>query len=402
MLAGAKALEGMFDFPAFWTIIALAVVAGTYTIYGGLLSVAWTDFLQFVVLIAGGIIVTAIGLSKVGGVFALMHSYPEKFKFIYPATDPNYPWFGVYMLFISIGIWYNCTNQFMVQRCLGARSEWDARMGVVFAGFMKILLPFLVVLPGIVAFRLFPGMNDPDQAYPRLVRELVPLGLGGVVMAGIASSLLSHLSSVLNSSSTVFTMDLYRPLLDRNASDARLVTVGRWAAFVILVGATLLAIWFTHGQHSVFLLIQDVGAWIAAPISVLFILGVLWRRATAAAATFVLFVGFPYTWFVQDVLFQDIAFLTKYNNWLNRTFFVWASCMILMIVVSFFTEPGDPATLDKIIWTPAQAKLPESEKERNRGLRNLFLWWAIFVSIMGMLYAYMLWFQFFGPGKHSS
>ncbi len=401
MLAGAKALEGMFDFPAIWTIVALAVIAGTYTIYGGLIAVAWTDFLQFVVLIAGGLIVTVIGLSRVGGVFALMHSYPERFKFIYPATDPNYPWFGVYMLFISIGIWYNCTNQFMVQRCLGARSEWDARMGVVFAGYMKIVLPFLVVLPGIVAFRLFPGMKDPDQAYPRLVRELVPLGLGGVVMAGIASSLLSHLSSVLNSSSTVFTMDLYRPLINKDASDAGLVRVGRWTAFIILVGATLLAIWFTRGQHSVFLLIQDVGAWIAAPISVLFILGVMWRRATAAAATFVLFVGFPYTWFVQEVLFKYVPFLMQFDNWLNRTFFVWASCMVFMVVVSLFTQPKDAATLDKIVWTPAQAKLPESERARNRGLRNLFLWWSVFISIMAVLYAYMLWFQFFGPGKHS-
>ncbi|MBS1851511.1 MAG: sodium/solute symporter [Acidobacteria bacterium] len=400
MLAGAKALQGMFDFPAYWTIIGLAVLAGSYTIYGGLISVAWTDFLQFVVLMLGGLIVAVLGLERVGGVFALMHSYPAKFKFIYPITDPNYPWFGVYTLFISIGIWYNCTNQFIVQRCLGARSEWDGRMGVIFAGFMKILLPFLVVIPGIVAYQLFPGMQDPDQAYPRLVRELVPLGLGGVVMAGIASALLSHLSSVLNSSSTVFTMDLYRPLLGKNASDSHLVTVGRWSGGGILLVATLLALWFSRGQHSVFLLIQDVGAWIAAPISVLFLVGVLWRRATAAAATFVLLFGFPYTWFVQYVLFQQVAFLKPFDNWLNRTFFVWISCLILMVAISLVTKPSDPATLDKIIWSPRYARLPEAEQARNRGLRNLFLWWSIFVGIMLLLYGYVLWFQFWGPGSH--
>ncbi len=399
MLAGAKALEGMFDFPTFWTIIGLAILAGSYTIYGGLISVAWTDFLQFVVLMLGGVIVSVLGLARVGGIFELMHSFPEKFKFIYPATDPNYPWFGVYTLFISIGIWYNCTNQFIVQRCLGARSEWDGRMGVVFAGFMKILLPFLVVIPGIVAFKLFPGMTDPDEAYPRLVRELVPLGLGGIVMAGIASSLLSHLSSVLNSSSTVFTMDLYRPLIGKNASDARLVAVGRWAAFVILLAATLLAVWFSRGKHSVFLLIQDVGAWIAAPVSVLFLLGVLWRRATAAAATFVLIFGFPYTWFVQYVIFKHVVVFSRFDNWLNRTFFVWASCMVFMIVISLFTKPTDSAILDQIIWTPHHARLPDSERHRNRGLRNLFLWWAIFVAIMGVLYGYVVWFQFWGAGS---
>ncbi|MGC4055352.1 MAG: hypothetical protein QM757_41490 [Paludibaculum sp.] len=166
----------------------------------------------------------------------------------------------MFTLFLSIGIWYNCTNQFIVQRCLGARSEWDARMGVIFAGFMKLLLPFLVVIPGIVAFQLFPGLTDPDQAYPRLVKELVPLGLGGVVMAGIASALLSHLSSVLNSCSTVFTMDLYRPFFGQGKGDAHLVSVGRWSGFLILTFAMGLAIWFTRGQHSVFLVIQNVGS----------------------------------------------------------------------------------------------------------------------------------------------
>jgi len=373
MLAGAKALEGMFGFPAYGTIFALAILAGSYTIYGGLISVAWTDFLQFVVLMAGGLIVAIIGLDRVGGLHALMISAPQKFRFIYPATDKAYPWFGVYSLFLSIGIWYNCTNQFIVQRCLGARSEWDGRMGVVFAGYMKILLPLLVVIPGIIASRLFPGMADPDMAYPRLIKELIPVGLGGIVMAGIASSLLSHLSSVLNSSSTVFSMDLYKPLLAPNGDEAALVRVGRWSAFAILAMATVLAIWLAQGQHRVFTLIQNVGAWVASPIAAVFILGVLWRRATAAAATFVLIFGFPYTWLVEYVLFRKVRWLMPFDNWLNRTFLVWITCMILIVVVSYMTKAPEADQIRGIIWSPAQAKLPESERERNRGLRSLFL-----------------------------
>ncbi len=230
------------------TILCLAVLAGSYTIYGGLVSVAWTDFLQFVVMMLGGLIVTVIGLHKVGGLHELMLFAPEKFKIIYPITDKDYPWFGVWSLFLSIGIWYNCTNQFIVQRCLGARSEWDARMGVIFAGFMKILLPLLVVVPGIVAFKLYPSLADKDQAFPTLVRELVPVGLSGIVMAGLASGMLSHISSVLNSCSTVFTMDLYKPFLGRDKSEQHLVRVGRLSAFAILAVATLLAIWFSYQQ----------------------------------------------------------------------------------------------------------------------------------------------------------
>ncbi len=394
MLAGAKAMQGMFGFHPYVTIIGLAVLAGSYTIYGGLVSVTWTDFLQFIVSMIGGILVAAFGLHAVGGLPALLDQHPGKFRFIYPATDPDFPWFGLYTLFFSIGIWYNCTNQFIVQRCLGARSEWDARMGVLFAGFMKIILPLLVVVPGIIAFELFPALDDPDQAYPLLVKTLVPVGLSGVVMGGLASALMSHLSSVLNSSSTVFTMDLYRPLLGSRSSELHLVKVGRCSAFVILVLATALALWLTRGQHRIFTLIQDVGAWVAAPIAAVFLLGVLWRRATATAATFVLFFGFPYTWIVEHVLLKHVEWLQPYDNWLNRTFIVWATCMLLVIGISYCSAPPDPARIRGMTWSLQTARLPESERHLNRGVRNLFFWWATFIAVMACLYASVLWFQF--------
>ena len=397
MLAGGKAMNGMFGWNETVTIIGLSVLAGSYTIYGGLVSVAWTDFLQFVVMMLGGLIVTVVGLHQVGGLHNLMLEAPEKFKIIYPITDKEYPWFGVWSLFLSIGIWYNCTNQFIVQRCLGARSEWDARMGVVFAGFMKIVLPLLVVIPGIVAFKLYPNLQDKDQAFPTLVRELVPIGLSGIVMAGLASGMLSHISSVLNSCSTIFTMDLYKPVLGRGKSEQHLVRVGRISAFTILVIATLLAIWFSHQKLGVFDLIQDIGAWVAAPIAAVFLLGVLWKRTTAWAATFVLVFAFPYTAFVEYYLFKHVDWLMPFDNWLNRTFLVWASSMVLLVVLSLVTKPPAREKIEGIIWSWAVAKLPESERERNRGLRNLFLWWCLFIGAMAALYAYMIWFQFWGP-----
>lgn len=399
MYAGGKAMEGMFGWPQTVTIVGLAVLAGSYTIYGGLVSVAWTDFLQFVVMMLGGLIVTVVGLYQVGGLNELMHASPEKFKIIYPLTDKEYPWFGVWSLFLSIGIWYNCTNQFIVQRCLGARSEWDARMGVVFAGFMKILLPLLVVIPGIVAFRLYPALQDKDQAFPNLVRDLVPLGLSGIVMAGLASGMLSHVSSVLNSCSTIFTMDLYKPVFGRKKSEQHLVLVGRTSAFVILALATALAIWFSRHKWGVFDLIQDVGAWVAAPIAAVFLLGVLWRRTTAWAATFVLVFAFPFTAYLEYYLFRYVWWIEPYANWLNRTFVVWAVSLILLVLLSLVTPAPDPEKIRGIIWSWSVARLPESERERNRGLRNLFLWWCLFIGTMAALYAYMIWFQFWGPGS---
>jgi solute:Na+ symporter, SSS family len=399
MLAGGKAMKGMFGIDETLTIVCLAVLAGSYTIYGGLISVAWTDFVQFVVMMLGGLIVTVIGLHRVGGLHDLMLAAPEKFKIIYPITDKEFPWLGVWTVFVSVGVWYNCTNQFIVQRCLGARSEWDARIGVVFAGFMKILLPLLVVIPGIVAFKLFPALSDKDQAFPTLVRELVPVGLSGIVMAGLASGMLSHISSVLNSCSTVFTMDLYKPFLGHDKSEQHLVRVGRASAFAILAIATLLAIWFSRRQLGVFLLIQNVGAWVAAPVAAVFLLGVLWRRTTAAAATAVLVFGFPYTAFVEYYLFKQVCWLMPFDNWLNRTLVVWLSSMALLVLVSLVTRTPDPARIQGMIWSWKAARLPDSERERNRGVRNLFLWWCIFIGMMAALYAYTIWFQYRGPGS---
>lgn len=395
LLAGAKALNAMFGVPPLYTTLGLAVLAGSYTIYGGLKAVAWTDFVQFVMLTVGGTIVATLGLARAGGITALMHAEPHKFRMIYPASDPNYPWFGIFTLFLSIGIWYNCTNQFIVQRCLGARTEWDARMGVIFAGFMKLAIPFLVVIPGLVAFKLFPGLADPDEAYPRLVREVVPAGLAGVVMAGVASALLSHLASVLNSASTVFTMDLYHPLLHPRATDRHLVRAGKWSSFVILLIAVAITLWLARGQYGIFRLIQDVGAWIAAPIAAVFLLGILWKRATAVAATTVLLLGLPYTAFVQYVLFQYIPALHVYDNYLNRTFVVWISCLLAMLVISLATTAPDPAIVRDVVWTPKFLRLPESEQAAASGLRSVTLWWALLVVCALALYGYMIWFQFF-------
>jgi len=399
MLAGGKAMREMFGVDPTVTILALALLAGSYTIYGGLISVAWTDFMQFIVMMIGGLVVAIVGLHQVGGLHQLMLAAPEKFKMVYPLTDKDWPWFGVLSLDISVGIWYNCTNQFIVQRCLGARSEWDARMGVIFAGFVKILMPLLIVVPGIVAFKLYPGLSDPDSSWPKLVRELVPAGLSGIVMAGLASGILSHISSVLNSCSTVFTMDLYKPLLGQHKPDKHLVLVGRWSGFAILAVATGLAIWLSFRQVGIFAAVQKVGMWVAAPVAAVFLMGVLWRGTTAAAATFVLVFGFPFTWFVENILFKDVAWLRRFDDsfGMNRTFVVWAVCMILLVVVSWFTEAPDPERIKGIIWSREVAKMPESERERNRGLRNLTLWWCIFMGVMLAVYLYMAWFQFMGP-----
>ena len=201
MVAGATAMNVMF--PAMSPAIAvliLAVAAGIYTIYGGLLSAAWADVLQYCLLMIGGAVVTAFGLYYAGGFAPLVADLPEKFIMFYGARHEQIPWTGFVAGLFSVGIWYNCANQFMVQRCLGARSEWDARMGVIMAGFSKAFLPLIIAVPGVIAFHLFhDNISNGDQSWPYLVNSFLPVGMVGLVLAGLASAILSTLSAVVNS-----------------------------------------------------------------------------------------------------------------------------------------------------------------------------------------------------------
>ena len=175
-----------------------------------------------------------IGLSKTGGIFKLAADLPQKFQVFHSPTHELFPFTGVFTSFLSVGIWYNCTSQHIVQRCLGAKDEWNARVGVVTAGFLHIILPFFFVLPGIIAFKLYPNLERPDHAYILLVKTLVPPGLRGLILAAIAAALMSHLSSMINSTSTILTMDLYKRLWKPDAGEKNLVAFGQWSGGVVM------------------------------------------------------------------------------------------------------------------------------------------------------------------------
>lgn len=212
LYAGAKALQVFFGMELHWGVLVLAVATALYTIGGGLLSVVWTDAVQCLIFLVGGAVVSILGLAKVGGLGALMQQLPEQFH-IYHLSHEKCPILAYYICSLFVGAYYISSNQFMIQRCLGARSDWDGRMGLLFSNYLKLFMPFIVVLPGIIAFKLFPGMRDPDQAYPTLVSQVLSPGLVGLIMAALAAAIMSTLSSAANSASTLLTLDILRPLL---------------------------------------------------------------------------------------------------------------------------------------------------------------------------------------------
>ncbi|MGH9341461.1 MAG: sodium:solute symporter family transporter, partial [Acidobacteriota bacterium] len=398
LFAGAVALENLFGWNIYAGILILGVVTGAYAIYGGLISTAWTDFLQLFILTGGGILVLVLGLSRVGGISQLMSDAPDKFQVFLPATHPLFPFTGVFTGFLSVGIWYNCTSQHIVQRCLGARDEWNARMGVVTAGFIHIVTPVLFVVPGIIAYKLFPNLERPDHAFPMLVKSILPAGLRGLILTAMAAALMSTLSSMLNSTSTLLTFDLYKRAWKPDADDKQLVRVGEWSGVLVLITGILMACYYGSLEESfVFVLIQNIFAYIAPPFAVIFTLGILWRRATGTAALATIFGGFAFTYLLQYHLFASVDFLRPYSNYLHRALLAWAFSMIVMIVVSLSTRPPSREQTEGIIWSFKYSLLPPQEQKRYSGWKDFRIWWLAFVMAVLSIYGFFLWFQFQHP-----
>ena len=205
------------DPPFIGCVALIAGVTAAYCIYGGLLSVVWTDVLQVAILVAGGAVLALAGLDAAGGAARVVETNlaadPSRFSLVQSASHPISPWPGVATFWLTLSLWYVGTNQFYIQRCLGARSEWDARMGVLGCAAVKFFLPFIIVFPGLVAFTLYgPGLAE-DAVYVRLVNDLLPAWGRGLLLAALIAAIMSTVSSVLNSASTIWSIDVYRRLI---------------------------------------------------------------------------------------------------------------------------------------------------------------------------------------------
>jgi len=379
--------------PVVMYIIFFAATTGLYTIYGGLKSAAWTDFLQIIILLFAGFLVPFLALRHVGNLGSFIHEHPEHFQMFKPPTHPVFPFTGLFTGFLSAGIWYSCTSQHMVQRVLSAKDEWNARVGVVCAGFLHTIMPFFFIVPGIIALKMFPDLPRPDQAYLLLVKQLIPTGLKGLLLAGMAAALMGHVATVLNSAATVVTIDLYKRLTRREVTDAQQVRFGRWAGVLTLLASVWVAISFTgNTARPLFEKIQTVFFFIAPPFAVVFTLGILWRRASATAAVVTIISGFAFSW----VLLQ-FELLGRFNTFNHRALAAWIFCMCVMITTSLLTAPPPREQIQGIIWNKSYLSLPEAEQKRYRGLKDWRIWWLLFVGTVLSIYGFFLWYRLQHP-----
>src|SRR5246500_4493494 len=294
LYAASVVLERIAGWSLVKTAIVLVIATGIYTIAGGLAAVIYTDTVQTLILITGAVALTVIGLHRVGGLEHLRTMVPASyFHMIKPASDPSFPWTGIFFGAPILGIWYWCTDQVIVQRVLSARDEGHAKAGTIFAGFLKILPVFMLVLPGIIAYALFPEQmrEKPDSAYPTLVLSLLPVGMVGLVMAALLAAVMGAMSSVFNSASTLVTLDFYKKIRP-NASENQLVNFGRIATgFMVLLG-----LWWVPFIHLIssqlYISLQSVQPYISPPIASCFVLGILWTRLNGQGAISSLLTGF--------------------------------------------------------------------------------------------------------------
>ncbi|MBD3267218.1 sodium/solute symporter [bacterium] len=375
-------------------IVSIAVITAAYCIYGGLLSVVWTDFLQVAVLILGGIGLLGYGLYEFGGLGPIIQENlaadPKRFQLIHDTSHKVSPWTGVATFWLTLSMWYVGTNQFYIQRCLGAKSEWDAKMGVIGCAFLKIFLPLIIVFPGLIAFAKYgPGLAD-DAVYVRMVNDyMTPLGKG-MLLAALIAAIMSTVSSVLNSSSTIWAMDIHKQYINKDAAEGELVAVGRWATLIIIGISTLLAPFLFYWSGGIFIYIQDMAAFFAPPISVIFLAAFFWRRAHSRSATTTLVVGivfglllkvFAETWGPDGV--------ATLKPLLNRAAISWGVCFAVLILSTLLLPRSPREQYDPdAIWNWQWAKLPPAERPRNAGARNLLFWWAVLILCSIGLFVY--------------
>lgn len=292
LYAGSLVLQFFFPELELWvTAIFLALIAGIYTAFGGLKAVVYTDAIQAIILIIGCSTLTYLVFSKLDFSWStVLSNLPEgHFSIVRPIDDPAVPWLGLVVGVPLLGFWYWTTNQYIVQRILGASSLDNARWGVIFAGFLKIIPLFIMVFPGAMALSLYPGLENGDAVFPMLVTEILPVGMVGLVLAGLVSAILSSVDSALNSSSTLVVIDFIKPR-NPNISDTELARYGRITTIIFMVVA---ALWAPQIQNFTGLwnYLQQMFSIIVPPIAVIFLVGVFYKRGNGDGAFWTLIIG---------------------------------------------------------------------------------------------------------------
>lgn len=403
IFAAATVITIFFPGVDFWTAaIILVIITGVYTIFGGLHAVMYTEAIQAIVLLLGSTVLMFYGLKEVGGWDGLMTSIPKSKLNMFPAlSDPNFPWLGILFASPIVGVWYWCTDQHIVQRCLAARDEKQARRGTIFAAYLKIMPFFIFMIPGLIAYSLHEQgklvLDDPNQAFPTLVRELLPVGLRGLLAGGLLAALMSSLASVYNACATLFTMDIYQKIKPE-ADNKTLVRVGRITTGVVVILGMIWIPLMSKISGVLYQYLQSVQSYLAPPIAAVFLLGVYSKRINAKGAFSAMVIGFGIGIF-RIILELNKSTLTGFwydfanLNFLYFCIILFLISIALMIIISLLSEAPSEAQLNGLTF----ATTVNEDKANSRASWNAKdVWLSVFVVVM--IVAIFLYFSPLGVG----
>jgi solute:Na+ symporter, SSS family len=394
LYAGAAVFQRFFGINVVASIVIISTVVGIYTVLGGLRAVVITETVNTAILIVGALLILVFSLAALPGhgIHSLSDlgnaTKPGQLSMLHTHDSAGLSWYAVLLGYPVLGVWYWCTDQTIVQRVLGARSREDAQLGPLFAGFLKILPVFLLVLPGVIAYVLFHNLigSASNQTLPVLIEQLIPTGVRGVITAAVLAALMSAVAAALNSIGTLVAVDIVARLRP-STSDRVQVRVGRISSVVVML---LAMAWSTQGGRysSIFEAINAIAADLAPPITAVFLWGVLWRRGTKQASLGTLIFGFALgvVAFVLDLpVFGTEKIIT--HRWgipfMMQAWWMFCLCTIVYVVITQLTPPPAPESVDGLTWSHPLAVLTQ---ESFKGLRDPRLIAAFLAVTVGVLY----------------
>jgi len=419
----------------YFSIALIAIAAGVWAIWGGLKSVAWMDVLTIVIMVVGGLTVTFLGLAWLGegdGIFAgfskmievnRAHSgwakewldnnvvnilngatpgdYNNRLSVIQPINHATTPWTHWVFSFFYIGLWYTVINQHMIQKVFAAKNMYHARMGMTFAAFLKLLLPFIVVVPGLIYFAMKPDLlfsgswdlmsEQANKTYILLIDKLVPVFLVGFLLAALFGAIQSTVSSVLNSTSTIFTIDLYKEYINKNASDKKEIAVGKLSGTIILILSILLAVFLAVTKINIFVYIQTMYTFIAPPFSAIFLIGMLWRRVNGKDVLIAVIAGFVLAAILKYLelgLLKEstTAFASFIKPFANQGLIVWAFTLVVTSISAVITPAPSPEKVSEgLAFNFKRMSNIFTEGLGDKWYSNVKFWWSICFVMMIIL-----------------
>jgi SSS family solute:Na+ symporter len=404
---------------AFWIgAFSTVILTGIYTVFGGLRAVVYTDTAQAVILLIGSVFITYFGLEKLGGWSELQAICRERavdFALWRPLSDPDFPWIGILIASPIVGIWYWCTDQYIVQRTLAAKNLKNARRGALWGGFLKVWPVFIFLVPGLIGYALHQKgvisiptctvngqeVINGDQVFPVMVMGLLPVGIRGLVVGGLLAALMSSLSSLFNSCASLFTIDIYEKIRP-GQSEKHLVRVGRFATgIVVVLGILWIPVMPMISDGGLYKYLQSVQGYLAPPITAVFLLGLFWKRINSQGAVAGLIIGFilGITKLTLQAFFgagkiENPAFLAALGdfNFLYFSGVLFALSLLIVIVISLLTPQPNPEQIVGLTFATTCKKDKAANRQSWNGW-DVLLTITVLALVLGVYLYFSFWLK---------